>query len=432
MDIDKIFSRVSMNVDQAAVKIVRTRVEQVRFSNNEIDISNSWNTEGVSIFLAKDGKTFAFDLRNEEQLDRTLNFAESALRNIAKNNDFISLNDRKQTYRKRKSNTVKLTELNPESTVNEFIDDVRPFVKRVGGVLYKKEIENEVKTNFNEGRENVKGIELVARAFNDYNFPAQVSFMTASDSELNGLEESRSELLDFTRKVGRSVEGKDGKYTVIFHPLCFASIASYTIPMASAFQVDSGMSLFAGRMNQKIGVPEFTLYDDPTDETSIGSRMLDDEGTSTRKTAVIERGIVKNLLHNYSTATKSGTESTGNAGIIAPNPWQVLVEPGTEDVSDMISSVKNGLYIVNTWYTRFQDYREGVFSTIPRDGIFRIENGEIKESWSGIRISDSLLNIFRNIQGISRQTRKVKWWDETLPTKSPFVEVSDVNITKSK
>ncbi|MEM2615378.1 MAG: metallopeptidase TldD-related protein, partial [Thermoplasmatales archaeon] len=97
-----------------------------------------------------------------------------------------------------------------------------------------------------------------------------------------------------------------------------------------------------------------------------------------------------------------------------------------------ISSTKKGLLIVNTWYTRFQDYRQGIFSTIPRDGIFYIENGEVKEAWKGVRISDSLLNIYRNIEGITRETEKVKWWDETLPTKSPYVEVADVNISRSR
>ncbi len=432
MDIEKIYGKVSKNVDQAAVKITRIKVDQIRFSNNEIDISNSWNVETASVFIAKEGRTFLFDLKDESDLDKIYSSAVKALPNFSVNEDFLGLNDKKQKYRKREVNNKKIKDFDGNEYVNTFIDDVRPFIKRVGGVFYKQEIRYEVKTPFNEGLDEIAGIEFVARAFNNNDVPAQVSFMSSSDSDLEKLDENKEELLDLSRKMDRVVEGKEGKYTVIFHPLCFSSIASYTVPMASAFQVDSGMSLFAGRMNQKIGSGMFTLYDDPTDDTMIGSRLFDDEGTAVRKTPVIEKGVVKNFLHNYSTGKKYNTDSTGNAGIVSPSPWQVSIEPGQENFEEMISSTKKGLFIVNTWYTRFQDYREGVFSTIPRDGIFYIENGEIKESWRGIRISDSLLNIFKNIEGISKETKKVKWWDETLPSKSPYVEVEEVNISKSK
>lgn len=432
MDIEKMYNKVSRKVDQAAVKITRIKIDQVRFSNNEIDINNSWDVEDASIFLAKNGRTFMFNLKNENDLDNLLDLSVKALSNIEKNDDFISLNDKKQKYRKRKESNEKIINFDGSEYVNKFLDEIRPFVKRAGGVLYKKEISNEIMTPFNKGEDSINGIEFVARAFNDYDNPAQVSFMTSSDNDLIKLDDAKDELLELSKKVGKSVEGKDGRYKVIFHPLCFASIASYTIPMASAFQVDSGMSLFAGRMGQKIGSSLLTLYDNPADDTMIGARIMDDEGTSTKKTAVIEKGIVKNYLHNNSTAKKYNTDSTGNAGIINPSPWQINIEAGNEDISDMISSTKKGLFIVNTWYTRFQDYREGIFSTIPRDGIFYIENGEIRESWGGIRISDSLLNIFKNIEGISKETKKVKWWDETLPTRSPYVEVEDVNISRSK
>lgn len=431
MDMDKIYGNVEKKVDQAAVRVVNSRVTQIRFSNNEVDISNSWNVEGASIFLAKDGKTFLFDLNDEKNLEKTLAFSLRALEHGAKNDDFVSLNDRKNSYRNMKVKNDKLKEIDGGKFVNDFIEEIRPFVKRTGGVFYKRETKEELITPFNQGSQGTFGMEFDARAFNEHDYPAQISFMSSSDEDIPTLQNQGKEVLDTLRKVKKVKEGTDGRYTVIFHPLCFASIVSYTIPMASAFQVDSGMSLFANRMGEKIGSSLFTMYDDPTDETMVGSRVFDEEGTAVRKTPVVEKGKVKNYLHNYSTAKKYKTDTTGNAGIVAPSPWQVSVEPGTEDVDDMIASTKRGLYIVNTWYTRFQDYREGIFSTIPRDGIFLIENGEIKESWKGIRISDSLLNIYKNIEGMSKETKKVKWWEETLATKSPFVAVSEVNISRS-
>ena len=432
MDIEEIFRRVKRVSDQAAVNLSKTRVTQIRFSNNVIDISNEWNEELASVFLARNGRTFMFDLKNEKDLDNIIPRSVSAIEKIGKNTDFVSLNDKKNNYRKKRMNDGKLREVEGQQFVTDFIDGVKPFVKRVGGVFYKKETEEQMKTPFNEGSERQFGVEFVARAFNDDDYPLQASFATSTDDDIQDLMKQKDEIMDLARKVKGIKEGREGKYNVIFSPLCFASLVSYTVPMASAFQVDSVMSMFAGRMGEKVGTGSFTVYDDPTDDSMFNSRTFDDEGSPARKTPVIEKGVVKNLLHNFSTANRYHTETTGNAGIVSPAPWQISVEPGNEDLDDMIASTKKGLFINNTWYTRFQDYREGVFSTIPRDGIFYIENGEIKESWSGIRISDSLINIYKNIEGISRETKKVKWWDETMHTRSPYVEAAEVNISRSK
>jgi PmbA protein len=432
MEIEGIYTKLEKLVDQAAVKLSRSRVTQIRFSNNIIDISNEWNEEYASVFLSKNGRTFLFDLRSERDLERIMPRSLSALEKIEKNGDFVSLNDKKNSYRKKTMNDKRLREIEGQEFVNNFIDAVKPFVRRVGGVFYKKEIEEEIRTPFNSGTERQFGIEFVSRAFDNNDYPVQTSFATSTDADLPVLMKQEEAVLNLATKVNNIKEGKEGKYNVIFSPLCFASLVSYTIPMASAFQIDSGMSMFAGRMGEKVGSSSLTVYDDPSDDGMFNSKTFDDEGSPAKKTPVIEKGIVKNFLHNFSTSRKYKVETTGNAGIVSPNPWQISVEPGNEEIDDMISSTRKGLFINNTWYTRFQDYREGILSTIPRDGIFYIENGEIKESWGGIRISDSLLHIYKNIEGMSRETNKVKWWDETMFTKTPFVSVADVNVSRSR
>ncbi len=432
MEIEDIYTKLEKQVDQAAVKLSRSRITQIRFSNNIIDISNEWNEESASVFLSKNGRTFLFDLRSEKDLEGIMPRSLSALERIEKNGDFVSLNDRKNSYRKKTMNDKKLREIEGQEFVNNFIDAVKPFVRRVGGVFYKKDIEEEIRTPFNSGTQRQFGIEFVSRAFDNSDYPVQTSLATSTDADLPVLMKQEEAVLNLASKVNNIKEGKEGKYNVIFSPLCFASLVSYTIPMASAFQIDSGMSMFAGRMGEKVGSSSLTVYDDPSDDGMFNSKTFDDEGSPAKKTPVIEKGIVKNFLHNFSTSRKYKVETTGNAGIVSPNPWQISVEPGNEEIDDMTSSTRKGLFINNTWYTRFQDYREGILSTIPRDGIFYIENGEIKESWGGVRISDSLLHIYKNIEGMSRETNKVKWWDETMFTKTPFVSVADVNISRSK
>jgi len=225
-------------------------------------------------------------------------------------------------------------------------------------------------------------------------------------------------------------DGKEGKFKVLFHPLAFGSLVSYSLNLASAFMIDSGMSFFADKLGEKVFSDKFTLYDDSTFFGS-GHRIFDEEATATRKTVLVEKGVVKNYLHSYSTAQKFNTHTTGNAGIIMPIPWQAVMERGNKSYEELLSQIDKGLFIVNLWYTRFQDYRNGDFSTIPRDGIFYVENGEIKESWKSIRVSENMVHLFSNILDMSKERIWVKWWDEVIPSYLPYVLVEDVNITRS-
>jgi PmbA protein len=89
--------------------------------------------------------------------------------------------------------------------------------------------------------------------------------------------------------------------------------------------------------------------------------------------------------------------------------------------------------LTNTWYTRFQNYAKGDFSTIPRDGIFLIDKGKIKQSLKDLRVSDNALSMLGNIAGISEERQHVHWWGEAEPPSlSPYVLIRDVHLTKSK
>ena len=95
--------------------------------------------------------------------------------------------------------------------------------------------------------------------------------------------------------------------------------------------------------------------------------------------------------------------------------------------------MKKGLYLTNTWYTRFQNYAKGDFSTIPRDGIFLIEKGKIRHSLKDLRVSDNALSMLGKIAGISKERQHVHWWSEAEPPSlSPYVLIKDVHLTKSK
>ena len=90
------------------------------------------------------------------------------------------------------------------------------------------------------------------------------------------------------------------------------------------------------------------------------------------------------------------------------------------------------MWLTNTWYTRFQSYVTGDFSTIPRDGIFRIKNGEVVGTWKDIRLTDNLINVWKSVEGLSKNADQVQWWGEVyVPTFAPYALARDIGITRS-
>ncbi len=143
--------------------------------------------------------------------------------------------------------------------------------------------------------------------------------------------------------------------------------------------------------------------------------------------------MLKTYLHNTSTAKIFKTKTTGNAGLVQPVPWNIEMDPGDRTRDELFSQVKRGLYLTNTWYTRFQNYATGDFSTIPRDGIFLIEHGEIKQSLKDLRLSDNVLRLLKQITAISKERQHVHWWIEAEPPSlAPYVLARDIQMTKPK
>ncbi|RKZ36977.1 MAG: metalloprotease TldD [Gammaproteobacteria bacterium] len=114
-----------------------------------------------------------------------------------------------------------------------------------------------------------------------------------------------------------------------------------------------GSSAFAGRLGQRVATEQCTIVDDGTLPNRRGSLNMDDEGTPTQCTTLIENGILKGYMQDKLNARLTGVESTGNgrresyAYLPMPRMTNTYMLPGTYAPEEIIASVDRGLYAVN-------------------------------------------------------------------------------------
>jgi PmbA protein len=114
---------------------------------------------------------------------------------------------------------------------------------------------------------------------------------------------------------------------------------------------------------------------------------------------------------------------------MVPAARNLIVQSGEESLEDLFDKTHTGLYITNNWYTRFQNYQTGDFSTICRDGVFEIKNGKLGTPVKGLRVSDNMVRILQSIEALSRERQWIEWWEVPTPTLVPYTLVNDVGIT---
>jgi TldD protein len=114
-----------------------------------------------------------------------------------------------------------------------------------------------------------------------------------------------------------------------------------------------GTSAFSNRIGQRVASPLCTVVDDGTLAGRRGSLNIDDEGTPTRCTTLIENGVLRGYLQDKLNAHLMGMEPTGNgrresfAHLVMPRMTNTYMLAGPHDAQEIIRSVKKGLYAVN-------------------------------------------------------------------------------------
>ncbi len=189
---------------------------------------------------------------------------------------------------------------------------------------------------------------------------------------------------------------------VIFAPEVARGLVGSIFDAATGDAIYRGASIFTGKLGEQVAAESVTVVDDGTIVGGFGTSPFDAEGLPSRRTVIVERGILRNYVLNTYAGRKLGMKSTGNAGRgLAGNPYldagNLFLEAGSESPEAILSGVERGLYVTRLMGQGVNpvtgDYSRGAA------GLW-IENGEVAYPVHEITIAGNLNEMLRNITAI--------------------------------
>ena len=143
---------------------------------------------------------------------------------------------------------------------------------------------------------------------------------------------------------------KTTRVPVVFDPQVARSLLGELCDAVNGDSIYRGASFLAGKLGERIAGENVTIIDDGAMPGGFGTAPFDGEGVPTRRTVVIERGVLKSYLLNTYTAKKLGMKTTGNASRgLAGNPGisagNFFLQSGSRSPQEIIAGIPDGLYV---------------------------------------------------------------------------------------
>jgi len=187
------------------------------------------------------------------------------------------------------------------------------------------------------------------------------------------------------RRLGaRKVETQ--RVPVVFEPRTARTLLSGIFEAVHGESIYRHASFLAGKLGEKVAAENLTVIDDATLPGLFGTSPFDDEGVPSRRTVVIERGILRNYLLNTYTARKLGMKTTGNAargvsGNAGIGHGNLFIEAGDRAPGDIIAGIAEGFYVTELMGSGVNivtgDYSRGAAGLWIRNGEFAFPVSEV-------------------------------------------------------
>ncbi len=218
----------------------------------------------------------------------------------------------------------------------------------------------------------------------------------------------------------RSAEPPSGITEVYLPP---EALARFLVPILAGLNgrnVAKGTSPLRGHLHEQFFDPALTIVDDPHVPFCPGAAELDSAGIPTRRTAIVENGVIQTFLYDLDSAGLAGVQPTGHSDC---SPYSPEIEPGDTPSEELLSTVADGLYIRHLLGFGQSNIANGDFSANVALG-YRVKQGRIEGRVKNTMVAGNLFEIFR--QGVRLSS------DRDPLTRMPHAVVNGITVHGSQ
>jgi predicted Zn-dependent protease len=253
---------------------------------------------------------------------------------------------------------------------------------------------------------------------------------------VDSLLDKLSSRLDWAK---RRVELPAGRYETILPPSAVADMMVYLAWSMSGRGAQEGRTALTRdggtRVGEKLTDLPLTLYSDPAASgqgctpfvaTTSSSETLSvfDNGTNIGRVDWIRDGVINALAYSRAAAAEFGAP----VAIAADN---VLMTGGGTELAAMIAETERGLLLTTLWYIREVDPTTMLLTGLTRDGVYLVEDGEVRAAVNNFRFNESPLDLLRRASqaGVSEPTLPREWGDWVTRAAMPLLRIPDFHMS---
>ena len=410
----------------SGVQYCDARAEQqvkksILIENKEIEHIRNSEDKGIGVRLIKNGAWSFCSISNPKSFDEI----KSILDDSIKNSDYTNSNKKNkinlhnnQINKKqidfpviKKPDIEELTSIGLEC--NEIMMSTPSIIKSVANPYYVTNSKYFVNSEGSEILQNFTDviIEMIATA-HESGLTQSVNITEGGRGGLeliqNKSQESAKEIANKASELINAKPVKEEKTTLVMNP-DFVSLLTHEI-LGHPSEADrvlgkemawAGGAWWKGKIGEKIGSENLNVFDDPTIKESLGWYYFDDEGVKTKKTSLVENGILKNHMQNRETSEIFNSTPTGNMRATNYRYMPLIrmactcIANGNQNVDEIVKDVKNGYYISNMKVPSIDMKRYNW--SISCQYAQKIENGELTDLQRDVIVMGTAPEFFNSI-----------------------------------
>lgn len=245
---------------------------------------------------------------------------------------------------------------------------------------------------------------------------------------------------ELVRRLGwaeRRFDLEPGRYKTVLRPAAVADLMTFFYRVMDGRSAHEGHNAFAGRLGTELTPHPVTLRSDPHDPAlpmtpfveahrSGPTQSVFDNGLTLTPIDWIRAGRLEHLQQTRFTAELTGTDVTP----VIQN-YSLSVDGGAGTTDDLVAGLDDGLLITCLWYIRMVDPQTLLMTGLTRDGVYRVQGGEVTGEVNNFRFNESPLSMLGRFTtaGATVPSFSREWGDELPLTATPPLLIPDFNMS---